>query len=796
MGWIEGRRRWVWLSGLVFVALLLTPVGVSGAVPVSSGDDVLIIAAHPDDDVITAAGIIEDQLDVGGTVTVAYVTNGDRCESQSQVDNGRCSELQPGIGTVRQGEAVDAERELGTVVGSDESNLIFMGYPNGFVDAVRYGWALPELFHDETYASRGLGGTDWHDHRTGDHAAYTAQNLLDDMEAVIEARKPDHIFTHMRWDRHEDHRGTYYVVIDAVENVQDGDPSYNPYIHTALVHVKDPAQWGQWPASSNPTTPVNEYSELGEDTNDELVWDQRESFEVPPEMQLPYYSGSNPKAEAIEEHSSQLADGFIRRFAHSDEVFWVEKLGAAEGRDDNHSLDEGGSIAVSASGLLRNDVRGIGMPFGVAPGIDPTPLGPMSAVKVTNPSHGSVTVGSDGSFTYTHDGSEAATDSFTYRPVQGSTNGSVATVTINVNPINDPPSAVADGPYTVANGGTSDLPVLGNDTDPENDPLTAIADAGPQHGTLLPKSSGFAYTHDGSATTSDSFTYHVRDTGGLTSGPVTVSIDIIEEVPDPLSVTMSGPAFGSPGTTATYTAAASGGSGSATISWSVMRSGVEVDSGEGTTFDFEPDLAGAHTVMATAEDGSDTDSDSLGLTVMEDIVGNVFAADILWLADEGITFGCNPPVNDQFCPKALVTRGQMAAFLVRFLGLTASDDAINFTDTVGNIFAGDIRKLATAGITRGCNPPANTEFCPNSSVTRGQMAAFLVRALGLTDDGGGNLFTDDNGSIFESDIDRLATAGVTKGCNAEGTHFCPSGSVTREQMAAFLHRAADLLPGR
>ncbi|HZJ49108.1 MAG TPA: hypothetical protein VFD97_08780 [Acidimicrobiia bacterium] len=91
---------------------------------------------------------------------------------------------------------------------------------------------------------------------------------------------------------------------------------------------------------------------------------------------------------------------------------------------------------------------------------------------------------------------------------------------------------------------------------------------------------------------------------------------------------------------------------------------------------------------------------------------------------------------------------------------------------------------------RGCNPPANTRFCPDQAVTRGQMAAFLVRALGYTDNGGGNLFIDDDGSIFEGDIDRLGTAGVTMGCNPPANdRFCPNQEVTRGQMAAFLHRA-------
>jgi len=113
------------------------------------------------------------------------------------------------------------------------------------------------------------------------------------------------------------------------------------------------------------------------------------------------------------------------------------------------------------------------------------------------------------------------------------------------------------------------------------------------------------------------------------------------------------------------------------------------------------------------------------------------------------------------------------------------------TDDDGSIFEDSIDKLANAGVTKGCNPPANNQFCPKSYVTRGQMAAFLVRALSLTDDGGGDLFEDDDGNIFESAIDKLATAGVTRGCNPwEGnTKFCPNSYVTRGQMAAFLHRA-------
>jgi Tol biopolymer transport system component len=173
----------------------------------------------------------------------------------------------------------------------------------------------------------------------------------------------------------------------------------------------------------------------------------------------------------------------------------------------------------------------------------------------------------------------------------------------------------------------------------------------------------------------------------------------------------------------------------------------------------------------------------------QDISSSVFQADIEWLWSQRITRGCNPPWNDHFCPRDTVTRGQMAAFLVRALGLTDQlDDP--FSDDDESIFEADIEKLAAAGITKGCNPPVNDRFCPDSMVNRGQMAAFLVRAIGYVDDGGGDLFIDDDGSIFENDIDKLGTAAVTKGCNPPvNDMYCPGSVVTRGQMAAFLHRA-------
>jgi hypothetical protein len=243
------------------------------------------------------------------------------------------------------------------------------------------------------------------------------------------------------------------------------------------------------------------------------------------------------------------------------------------------------------------------------------------------------------------------------------------------------------------------------------------------------------------------------------------------------------------------------GTGEVTYQWNLLKDFVDTGiSGNEAIFSFTPTEGGSYQITVVIEDeinqGDDAISFFIPFTVIGDIEGNVFVNNILWLAEEGITKGC---VQDgtSFCPNDNVTRGQMAAFLVRFLGLSAGAGDDLFVDDDNSIFENDIDRLATAEITKGCNPgQGNTNFCPNDFVTRGQMAAFLVRALKLTAGAGDDLFVDDDNSIFETNIDILATAGITRGCNpGQGnTNFCPNDYVTRGQMAAFLQRASALLP--
>jgi minor extracellular serine protease Vpr len=162
-----------------------------------------------------------------------------------------------------------------------------------------------------------------------------------------------------------------------------------------------------------------------------------------------------------------------------------------------------------------------------------------------------------------------------------------------------------------------------------------------------------------------------------------------------------------------------------------------------------------------------------------DISDSKFVNDIVWAWENGITVGCTPTL---FCPNGLVTRGQMATFLTRALDLPATSTDF-FTDDEGNRHEANINRIAAAGITVGCGP---TTYCPNGLVTRAQMATFLTRAFDLPPTAT-DFFTDDEGNRHEANINRVAEAGITHGCGP--TTFCPNGIVTRGQMAAFLHRA-------
>ena len=193
------------------------------------------------------------------------------------------------------------------------------------------------------------------------------------------------------------------------------------------------------------------------------------------------------------------------------------------GVTENIALLEGGTATTTTNAVtsvLANDTDTNGGDAAI-----------LTATIGTDPIFGVLSLNSNGSFSYTHDGTENFTDSFTYIPYDGKGYGLATSVSINVTPTNDPPVAYPDS-ITIGLGGTTTLlsnggnNILSNDTDPDADSLTATLVTGPNFGTLVLNPGGtFSYLQNGVMNGGDSFTYKAKD-ASLFSNVVTVNIGI------------------------------------------------------------------------------------------------------------------------------------------------------------------------------------------------------------------------------------------------------------------------------
>src|SRR5439155_1154700 len=150
------------------------------------------------------------------------------------------------------------------------------------------------------------------------------------------------------------------------------------------------------------------------------------------------------------------------------------------------------------------------------------------AIKVTEPAHGSVTLLSDGSLSYTPNANFNGSDSFTYKANDGSANSNVATVSVTVNAVNDAPVAVNDS-YSVNQDSTLNIAApgaLATEPDPDGDGISAVKVSDPAHGTVTVNADGsFSYTPTAGYVGSDNFTYKAND-GSLDSNVATVTITV------------------------------------------------------------------------------------------------------------------------------------------------------------------------------------------------------------------------------------------------------------------------------
>ncbi|KGM55135.1 hypothetical protein N800_00455 [Lysobacter daejeonensis GH1-9] len=164
------------------------------------------------------------------------------------------------------------------------------------------------------------------------------------------------------------------------------------------------------------------------------------------------------------------------------------------------------------------------------------------------------------------------------------------------------------------------------------------------------------------------------------------------------------------------------------------------------------------------------------------------------LSEAGVTNGCSK-YPSSFCPEQPVLREQMAVFLLRAIHGSAyrpPSATGHFLDVPVEHWASEwIEQLRREGMTNGCSldPP---NYCPSQEVPREQIAVFLLRAkhgVAYQPPPPTGLFEDVPTSHWAAAwIEQLAREGIANGCAAAPARYCPSESVTREQMAAFLVR--------
>ena len=282
-----------------------------GCVPTPSpghfGVDVLVIAPHPDDEVLLAAGVMDRAVREGRRVSVIIVTNGDySCERD---------------GYLREAESIAALKSLGV----RETDVHFLGYPDGALSKLTSIPHAPMEHRDAvgqcvartgTYADRGAGRLDEHTARTGTPADWTSDALTGDLEALLRRLAPREVYLAHGIDEHPDHAMTYVYFRRALDRL-DTAPAM---VHRGLVHLGEcwPSDCVKYFTPKLATPPL-----------------PRGLAGYVPTERLPV--DATRKLAAITKYTSQLSP-WLTSFARPDEVFFPEQYV----REGGHWVRAGG----------------------------------------------------------------------------------------------------------------------------------------------------------------------------------------------------------------------------------------------------------------------------------------------------------------------------------------------------------------------------------------------------------------------------------------------------------------------
>jgi LmbE family N-acetylglucosaminyl deacetylase len=236
--------------------------------------DVLVLAPHPDDEVIGCGGVIQQSLKAGRRVRIAFMTSGDGYPQAASVLLGKPVDALRREDFVRLGQAREAEAiAAARVLGLYEGDLVFLRYPDALL---------------------------------GSLTAEARAAAMRDVRQVLGESAPAQVYVTGRADEHPDHRATNELVGEAVASL-----GYGGELLTYIVHSGGDVHW---PLPG----PRFETSSFDGVTYPEGV-------EWPPPIRVPLTAReSELKLLALVAHASQwdVDHDYLGRFVKSEEIFW------------------------------------------------------------------------------------------------------------------------------------------------------------------------------------------------------------------------------------------------------------------------------------------------------------------------------------------------------------------------------------------------------------------------------------------------------------------------------------------
>jgi LmbE family N-acetylglucosaminyl deacetylase len=250
------ERRTFESSRLITAALCLVfvlSIAADSEMSLNARERILVLAPHPDDEVLGCGGIIQKAVADDLPVRIVFLTYGDHNEWAFIVYR-KHPVVMPGslrrLGLIRHEEAVAA----GKILGLAQDQLIFLGYPDlGTLPMWTSHWENQPAFESLLINATAVPYTNAF--RPG--AGFRGDEILRDLMAIISEFRPTRIFVSHPADHHPDHRALYLFATVALWNLQDG---IKPEVHPYLIHYK---HWPE-PKGMHAALPLEPPARFGE----------------------------------------------------------------------------------------------------------------------------------------------------------------------------------------------------------------------------------------------------------------------------------------------------------------------------------------------------------------------------------------------------------------------------------------------------------------------------------------------------------------------------------------------------